>query len=138
MYQPIPEDYTGNRVSVWDSFSNKTSSKAHYFILTHINGNYVENSWGKTRKYNYGQGMSFTPSIVSREVLPSKQTFTVKGLVFFPTDVQALFGDDMAVSKDFTFSPVVGETYKVKGKLNDEASDVWIEDSNGKRVENDS
>jgi hypothetical protein len=135
-YQPIPEGYTGERVSIADSFTHKTASQAHYFILEKVNGNKVKDSWGKTRMDNYGRGMIFTPSIVSRDILPVKQTLTVKGLVFFPTDAQALFGDNMAVTKEITFVPVVGEIYKVNGKLGD-APDVWIEDSSGQRVAND-
>lgn len=135
VYQPIPEGYTGETSTINDSYTNKESTKAHYFILYKMDDKYVEHSWSKTRMDNYGQGMRFTPSIVSREVIPKEQKFTLQGLVFFPTDAQLLFGDDMSVTKEFNFAPKAGETYTVRGKLNKSGSSVWLENSKGQIVE---
>ncbi len=136
IYQPIPEGYTGETAIVKDSSSNLTSTNAHYFILLKIDDKYIEHSWGKTRQENYGRGMRFTQHIVMRDVLPKSQKFTIQGLVFFPTDAQAIFGDEMSVTKEFMFTPVAGEKYMVKGELDKKSSTVWLEDSKGNIVEN--
>lgn len=130
-YKPIPDGYTGPRSTIIDSFSNQQRGKADYFILTAVNGKDVENSWGRTRADNYGRGLSFTPSVVARDVLPSEQRFKVKGLVFFPTDAQVIFADDMAIEREIVFTPKPNETYRINGNLSKAGSKVWIEDANG-------
>jgi hypothetical protein len=115
--------------------TNREDTRAHFFMLVKVDDQVIDNSWSNTRRNNAGQGMVFYPYILTREVLPKEQTFTIHGLVFFPTDAQALFGDDMGVIHEFTFSPVAGETYTVKGELLEEGSKVWLEDSAGHVVE---
>ncbi len=137
-YQPIPKDYNGETSIINDSYTNKERTKAHYFILYKIDDKYVENSWGNTRKFNQGRGMRFTPNITSRKVMPREQKFTFQGLVFFPTDAQALFGDNMIITKDFVFTPKANETYTIRGKLEKSGSSVWLENSAGEVVEGSS
>lgn len=136
MHKPIPEGYAGERATISDSYSNKESTTAHFFTLDEIDGKLIEESWGATRIANHGRGFYFEPNIISREVMAKEQTFTIQGMVFFPTDAQALFGDDMAVKKQVRFSPAPGETYTVRGKLSTHGSEVWLEDSSGNKVPN--
>jgi hypothetical protein len=111
--------------------SNKANTKADYFMLTKIDDQPIENSWSETRSANYGRGMSFNPVMLSRQVLPKNQTFTIVGMVFFPTDFQSIIGDEMKVEKNITFTPKIGMTYYVKGELSKDNSKVWLEDSAG-------
>lgn len=134
-FNPIPEGYTGPRAIIEDSYSNKTGSNAHYFMLTKVNGKDIDDSWGETRVANYGQGTSFKPVIVTRDVPANSQTFTLTGMVFFPTDIQVMFGDDMKIEKQVRFQPETGERYTVKGALSESNSDVWLEDSKGKKLD---
>ena len=135
IYEPIPAGYTGETATVKDSYTNLASTKAHYFILYKMDDQYVSHSWSATRSANYGMGMLFTPSMVTRKVTTEEHKYTIQGLVFFPTDVQALIGDNMSVEKEFLFSPAAGETYTVKGELSKEGSKVWLEDSSGSVIE---
>ncbi|WP_045858008.1 hypothetical protein [Teredinibacter purpureus] len=134
LHQTIPDGYAGNTATIVDSYSNFIQNKADYFVLTKVDGKLIEDSWRKTRSNHYGRGSVFTPSIVSREVLPVKQRFTLEGLVYYPTDGQALFGDSMKIEKNIVFTPVAGETYFVKGALSSGGSMVWLEDSKGNMV----
>lgn len=134
MYNPVPKGYTGPTAIVSDSFSNKEVTQAHYFILSKVDQKPIETSWGQTRIDNYGQGVMFTPSIIGRPILPKPQLLEIKGLIFFPTDAQLLFGDDLAVEGEFRFTPEPGEHYTVKGTISETESKVWMEDSRGKRV----
>lgn len=131
LYQPIPEGYSGEISTIKDSNTNKS----HFFMLYKINDQFIEHSWSKTRAAHYGQGFRYDPIIVSRDVMAIEQKFTLHGLVFFPTDGQAMFGDDMGVKKDFIFTPKPNETYTVRGELSKPGSKVWLEDSSGNMVE---
>jgi len=137
VYEPVPKGYGGATAEISDSYTNLRSTSAHYFILDKIDDKDVAQSWGQTRQANYGQGFRFTPSMVTRKVLPERQKLTLKGLVFFPTDAQALFGNDMSVDRDIIFTPKAGEKYTVKGTLGKTGSKVWLEDSAGKVVGGD-
>ena len=131
VYQPIPEGYSGEIATITDSFANKGNSKADYFMLTQIDGNTIESSWGATRSRNYGGGFAFTPAIISRDVPTQNLTLTLTGMVFFPTDAQAMFGKTLKVEGTFSFSPEANEVYTVNGELSKDASKVWLEDSSG-------
>jgi hypothetical protein len=134
LHNPIPEGYVGPTATVSDSFSNKEASKANYFILNKVDQKPIETSWGKTRYDNYGQGRIFTPSMIDHPLLPKAQLLGIKGLIFFPTDAQLLFGDDLAVEGEFLFTPKAGEQYIVKGIISEKESKVWLEDSSGNKV----
>lgn len=130
----IPEGYAGPTATISDSYSNKAMSDADYFTLRKVDGKQIESSWVKTRRGNYGQGSSFTPLMVTREVLPKEQRFSIDGSVFFPTDALMLFGDKLRVTGEFNFTPEAGETYTVTGMLSWTESQVWLENSKGEKV----
>jgi hypothetical protein len=130
----IPEGYVGPTASISDSYSNKKDSDAHYFTLREVDGKGIESSWAKTRQGNYGQGNHFTPIMVSREVMPKMQRYSIDGSVFFPTDALMMFGDKLRVTGEFNFTPKVGEAYVVVGALSKSESKVWLEDSKGSKV----
>lgn len=133
-YNPIPEGYSGPTAVIKDTFSNKTNTRAHYFELSQIDGNYVRTSFGETRSKYYGMGLYFEPVMMEHEVLPKMQSFSISGYVFFPTDIQILMGDTLDVRGTVNFEPKAGETYFVKGEIGDDVSRVWIEDSGGNVV----
>lgn len=104
-------------------------------MLTKINDQLVEQSWSKTKFAYTGKGFYYEPIIVSRDVMAVEQKFTLVGLVYFATDGQAIFGDEMLVEQDFTFTPRTDETYTVRGYLSKSGSQIWLEDSSGIVVE---
>lgn len=130
-FNPIPEGYNGPVANIEDTYSNDTGLSAHYFTLYKINGNTISSSFGATRTRYSGQGMNFDPVMVSRDVLPEQAEFTLQAYKFFPTDAQSFFSDSMMVEKTVTFMPEENKKYYVKGKLNKEKSEVWLEDENG-------
>ncbi len=134
LYNPLPEGYTGPTAIISDSYSNKENTTAHYFILENVDQKQIDTSWGQTRIDNYGKGARFTPSIIDRKLLPNPQLLGITGLVFFSTDAQLIFGNDLEVKGEFEFTPKAGETYTVRGLVSESESKVWMEDSNGNRV----
>ena len=131
---PLPEGYSGATSTISDPFSNHEGSTAHFYIVSKVNGLYIEDSGYKTRVVNSGRGFNMTPTMVSRDVAAISQTITVAGFVQFATDGQAMFGDNMLVTGDIEFTPVAGALYKVNGKLTKNGSEVWIESSSGEVV----
>jgi len=135
-FQPsIPIDYVGEKATLSDSYSNHEGSTAHFYVLTKIDGRSMENSGYRTRVNNQGRGFNMTPYMVSRETTIDEHVFTVAGFVQFATDAQGMFGDSMLVVKNVTFKPEANETYTVKGELNKNDSNVWIEDKNGTKIQ---
>lgn len=134
-YEPVPPGYSGELAEIRDSYSDFGSRRAHYFMLLKVDGKEIAGSYGETRMAHIGQGMVFTPSMVTRFVMAKEQKFTLQGIVFFPTDAQALMFDEMEVTKEITFTPKAGEVYTVRGKLDKKGSTVWLEDSSGKTVD---
>lgn len=134
IYNPLPDGYAGPKAKVVDTYKNHTGSTAHFFELIKVDGKVVDNSGWRTYRVNRGRGFQMTPSMVSREIPTKTQTFTIEGFVYFATDAQAIFGNDMHVVGDMTFTPVANETYFVKGDLDKKGSVVWLEDSKGNVV----
>lgn len=134
VYEPVPEGYQGPTATIVDSYSNKQPTSAHYFLLERIDGKGIASSWMASKAANLGHPQDFTPNMLSREVLPNQQTFTLVGLIFFPSEVEGRFADERTVQKTITFTPKPGEAYTVRGHIDTRRSDVWLEDSKGNRV----
>lgn len=133
-YEPIPQGYDGETATIIDSYARKTSVDAHYFYVTKIDKKSVETSWYLTRVAHIGKGTKFSPIIKEHLVTTQEQTFSIIGHIFYPTDAQGMFSDDLTVEKNITFSPKAGELYSVKGQLSPQGSLIWIEDSSGLKV----
>lgn len=130
-FNPIPSGYDGPTATIKDTFSNKALSTAHYFELQEVNGNQLPTSFGETRSKNYGKGRNFDAAMLSHQILPEEQAFTISGYKFFGSDIQLMFGDTMAVEGVLSFTPEPNKTYFVKGSLSKAVSEVWIEDIEG-------
>lgn len=131
-FQPIiPDGYTGKVFTVNDTFTNHKKSKAHFFVLSKVDGTLIEDSGYATRVANNGHGFDMKPLMVSREITAEPHILTIQGYVHFATDGQAMFGRSMLVTKEIHLTPKPHETYKVKGVLDKSGSKVWLEDSEG-------
>ena len=129
----IPEGYAGDRATIEDTYSNHTGSTAHFYVLSKIDDKLIMDSGYKTRVVNSGKGFNMTPWMLSREVTTESHVFTLVGFVQFATDGQGLFGDSMMVEKLLRLTPEPGMLYRVTGELSKSGSDIWLEDSSGKK-----
>ena len=67
--------------------------------------------------------------------VPSKESVLhIRGITHVAMPVLALGGEMYSVSGDITVSLEAGKEYFVKGKLSNEYSAVWLEDSEGNIV----
>jgi len=73
--------------------------------------------------------------LVTRKVLPKKQKFAIRSMIFYQTDGQALFGVWSTAFREFVFTPKAGEIYTIKGEIKKSFASVWLEDSSGSIVE---
>lgn len=134
VYDPLPPGYQGPTATIIDSYSNKKPTSAHYFMLERVDGKGIASSWTASKAANIGPPRDFTPTMLSRQVLPSAQSFTLVGLIFFPSEVDGQFADERTVQRTITFTPRAGETYTVRGRIDAAKAEVWLEDSLGNRV----
>ena len=134
-YNPMPEGYSGPTFRIDDTYNNRKRSIAHYYVLSEFNGNGLRTSWSETRSANYGKGLQFEPSMVSRELPVGKLDVTISALRFYSTDAEQMFGDVNDLSHTFSFTPKEYEIYKVRGDVSNERTSVWLEDSLGNRIE---
>lgn len=135
LYTPVPDGYIGAVAQVEDTFDNKRSSIAHFYELAKVNGQNIERSWGATRGRNYGRGFHFEPVMITRKLPTIPLEVTLEAYRFFSTDGQGMFSDNYSLQHTFSFTPKASELYRVKGDVSVGRTSVWLEDSNGNRVE---
>ncbi|NVJ59348.1 MAG: hypothetical protein HWE27_03105 [Gammaproteobacteria bacterium] len=134
-YKPVPEGYTGSIAYVEDTYSHKQTSTAHFYELAMVNGRHIESSWGATRSRNYGRGREFDPVMVKRRLPAEPLEVTIQAYQFFSTDFESMIGDNYLLQHTFNFTPKANEEYRVKGDVLWLRTSVWLEDSNGEKVE---
>jgi hypothetical protein len=128
VYQPIPDGYSGPRVTIRDSVLTHSGSKADFFCIEAVDGNSIDNSRIATRQANRGRGMSMTPKIISRELPVRPITLKLVGRTEYAAPILALANTVYEVKGDISFTPEANKLYIVKGELNDSRSAVWIEE----------
>lgn len=124
----IPEDYTGPRAMIIDSFETHSPSKADFFGLVAIDGKGIDNCRRRTGIENYGNGLSMSPITVRRDVPAAKAQFKLEGRTDYAAPIQALSNPVYEVVGVIEFAPREGFDYVVKGTLSKEYSAIWIEE----------
>ena len=131
---PIPSGYKGATAKISDSYSHNTGDSAHFYVVNAVDGLPIVDSGYRTRKALSGRTTRMDPQIAARWVKAEQQTFTITAYVEYASKAQAMFGDEMMVSGDVTFTPEPNGRYIVKGKLSKDGYAVWIADVSGKVV----
>ncbi|WP_064791260.1 hypothetical protein [Shewanella woodyi] len=132
----IPKGYTGEAVTISDTYSNKTLSSAHFFYVKEMNGKPMYNAVRSTNGASSGQGAKLVAVGYSRKVPKAKLTLKVAGEVFRAAPILYMFNADenYAIEGEIEFTPNKDEFYFVKGELSETYSAVWIEDIHGKVI----
>jgi hypothetical protein len=128
---PMPSDYEGPKARVYDTYSHNATNSAHFFVVNAVNGLPIEDSGHRTKSAMAGRSLTMRPQMVGRWVPAEEQTFTISGYVQFSSKAQAMVGEEMLVTGQVTFKPEPNGRYRVKGKLSEEESWVWVENSRG-------
>jgi hypothetical protein len=127
-YNPIPKGYSGPLATVLDSVTTHSESKADFFVVSHVDGQQVEQSLVTTRLRNQGRGSNMTPVLVQREVPTGELQFTILGRTAYAAPILCMMNPVYRVKGDVRFTPMSGRTYVVRGTLDENYSAVWIEE----------
>lgn len=134
-YTPVPEGYTGPRVTIADSYRVLSSSKTEFFYVEAVDGNPVPNSRITSLNSNRGNGMLLKPVPVQRE-LPADRptTLALVARTEYGAPIMALMREVYQVKGTLDFTPEPGKRYVVRGQLGAAASAVWVEDADTNAV----
>lgn len=130
----VPKDYTGPIASITDTPVRHSGTKVDFFYIEKIDGKAIENSRIKSLSENYGKGFHMSPVELDRPVPAKETTFTIVGRTEYAAPILAMSNPVYQVVGEVTFTPEDGKSYRVRGRLTEERSSVWIEDKESKQV----
>jgi len=136
----VPDDYAGPTAVVRDSFSNYVtggflkSDKAHFFVMTKVDGKKIEEALTWTAMMSDGMGSAMKPQSHERRVPIKPMKVELLGVIYYPAPISTLLNPTYETRRTVQFHPVAGETYVVRGRLGESGSSVWIETAGGRRV----
>jgi len=135
----IADDYAGPTAIVRDSYANHrkgdffTTGAVQVFALSHVDGRFVENGSLKTGYASIGSvyGLGLKPKAFERRVPAKAMKVKIMGVIHYTGREPSI-----RVQHEVQFHPVAGQTYIVRGSIDESSSDssVWIETAGGKRV----
>ena len=132
---PIPDDYTGPRATINDTYGKTWSERAaNFFFVDEVDGKNIADALSATTQSNYGRGFELQPAAYSRQVPAQSATFTIVGRTHYAAPILELTNPVYQVKGTVTFTPQPNHYYVVKGTLTPEYSAVWIEDVETKAV----
>jgi hypothetical protein len=137
----LPENYTGPQARFDDSAKVYSRSKADFFVVESIDGAQVDNSLNETLRRNHGRGMFMELYFIQRPVPAGKSmVVALKARTHYAAPILALTNSVFQVKGTTEFTPQPGKNYVVRGRLEEDYSAVWVEESDtgqvvGRKVE---
>lgn len=136
----LKDDYAGPTAILRDSYANQrkggvfTPDSVQVFAASHVDGKFVENGSLKTGYASVGSvyGFGLKPKSFERRVPVKAMKVRLMGVIHYTGPREP----STRVQRDVTFHPAAGQTYIVRGRIDESSSDssVWIETMSGKRV----
>ena len=126
---PVPPGYRGPISDVYDSVKYVSDTESQFFVLSKVNGKYVENSLQKTTEESYGKGCSIIHMEMGRGLPSGKLEVELLASTYHAAPILALRGRNYRVQGVVLFDAVEGESYIVKGVLSEARQAVWIENA---------
>ena len=135
-YQPsIPDNYTGAIAKIQDSFLAQSKTKIDFYYVSKVNGNKIYNSRFQTLDKNYGRGFSMEPVVLNHDIPAGEPcTITIVARTQYAAPILALMNPVYEIKGDIVFTPMANQEYLVKGRLDDNASFVWIQNIDTKEL----
>jgi hypothetical protein len=136
----IEDNYAGPTAILRDSYANFrkggvfTPDSVQVFAVSHVDGKFVENGSLKTGYASVGSvyGLGLKPKSFERRVPVKTMKVRIMGVIHYTGPKEP----STRVQREVTFHPAAGQTYIVRGNMDESSSEasVWIETANGKRV----
>lgn len=131
----VPKGYEGETATVDDTLSRIDNSSASIFYIDKINDKNVHNSLIATQNASMGQGLKLTVLGASRTVTVQPIQLHIAAQVYNAAPILHIFADkNYLVEGTIQFTPKANESYIVSGKLSDDYSAVWLENTKGEVV----
>src|SRR5687767_12131520 len=113
----IPKDYAGPTAVLKDSFQMHGFSKSDFFMVSKINGKRVETSEARTRRVNYGKGMSMYPEAIEHTIPTGALELEITAQTAYAAPILALVGKNYEVRGIVRIDVVAGNRYLIKWVL---------------------
>jgi hypothetical protein len=133
-YQPLPQGYSGPTALIIDTSNSISSTRVHFYQLTHVDGRQVQSSSVRTSGANHGQGFAMDVIADSRLVPAGDVVLAIEGRTHVAAPILALGGNMHLVQGEISVHLEENVGYYVRGRLNKDYSVVWLEDNNGNIV----
>jgi hypothetical protein len=128
----LVETYDGPKASIYDSSTSISEIKAEIFVVVSVDGQPIKNSLTVLNERRMNSLFKTTLWTEAREMKAQPAVLKLKATHFIQSNVLGLFsglsGGLLSYEKNVSFKPEAGKRYVVKGKLENNSKDVWIED----------
>lgn len=132
---PQPQRVEGPLATLSETGTQDSRTEVDMFVATQIEGHDVQTSMNRTRQFNAGMGMSIVPKYVEHAIPAGRPvTVTIMGHGFHTAPILSILNTEYEVTGQVTFTPAPNRIYEVKGKLGEDYSAVWIEETATGRV----
>lgn len=118
-----------------DTLTAHSNWKTRLYYVTEIDQEVIDtNSLSSTRKASLMTGYHYHPRTNSYVLPAGKVNLKIKAQVFIAMPYLAILSDDSDIVRDICLNVEEGETYFIRGNIDREIAEVWIENSKGEVV----
>lgn len=123
-----PADYAGPTVNVADQAVAVGPQRLHVFEITQVDGRRLASSSVATTRAGQGGAMTVTAVALSNELAVRPARVQLQAATQYASPVVALSNPTCRTVGEVSFAPEEGKRYVVKGRIEPQACEVWIED----------
>ena len=123
-----PADYSGPTVNVADQAVAVGPQRLHVFEITQVDGRRLASSSVATTRAGQGSGMTVTPVALTNELALRPARVQLQAATQYASPVVALSNPTCRTVGEVSFTPQQGQRYVVRGRIEAQACEVWIED----------
>lgn len=128
-FQPAtPADYSGPTVNVADQVVAVGPQRLHVFEMTQVDGRRLASSSVATTRAGQGGGMTVTPVALTNELAVRPARVQLQAATQYASPLVALSNPTCRTVGEVSFAPEQGRRYAVRGRIEAQACEVWIED----------
>lgn len=123
-----PADYTGPTVNVADQAVAVGPQRLHVFEMTQVDGRRLASSSVATTRAGQGGAMTVTAVALSNELAVRPARVQLQAATQYASPLVALSNPTCRTVGEVVFTPREGVRYAVRGRIEAQACEVWIED----------